>query len=142
MSEEANNRPVRKGYKQLIETARAQIRTLSLDEAHAMYGQPDVVFVDIRDVREMTREGLIPGAYHAPRGMLEFWVDPDSPYFREIFGTEKTFVLYCNKGWRSSLATLTLQEMGMHSVTHFAGGFDAWKSAKLPVGEKPQRGKQ
>ena len=133
--------PARKGYKQLVKDAHAQIRTLSLDEAHALYGSPDVVFVDIRDVRELTRDGMIPGATHAPRGMLEFWVDPDSPYFRDVFSSGKTFILYCNKGWRSSLATRTLQEMGMHPVTHVAGGYDAWKAAGLPTGERPQRKK-
>ena len=128
---------VTKGYKQLIEEARARIRTLSLDEAKARLDNPSVVFVDIRDVRELEREGMIPGAYHAPRGMLEFWVDPDSPYYRDIFGSGKEFVLYCQSAWRSSLAAAALHDMGLPNVCHFEGGFKAWKDAGLPVGERP-----
>jgi len=97
---------------------------------------PDVVFVDIRDVRELEREGMIPGAFHAPRGMLEFWVDPDSPYYKEIFGSGKTFILYCGSAWRSSLATATLQDMGLAPVCHIEGGFSAWKAAGYPVAER------
>ena len=95
--------PITKGYQQLIDAARAQIRTLSLEEAQSRFGNPDTVFVDIRDVRELEREGMIPGAFHAPRGMLEFWVDPRSPYYKEIFGSGKEFVLYCQSAWRSAL---------------------------------------
>jgi len=130
--------PITRGYKQLIAEARSRIRTLSLDEAKAKYGDPNVVFVDIRDVRELEREGMIPGAVHAPRGMLEFWVDPESPYYREIFGSGKEFVLYCQSAWRSSLAAAALQDMGLAPVTHIEGGFKAWKDAGLPVGERPQ----
>ena len=129
--------PITKGHKQLIAEARAKIRTLSLAEAKAKYGDPNVVFVDIRDVRELEREGMIPGAFHAPRGMLEFWVDPDSPYFKPVFGSGKEFVLYCQSAWRSSLATLALQEMGLTPVAHVEGGYKAWKEAGLPVGERP-----
>lgn len=127
-----------KGHKQLIAEARAKIRTLSLDEAKAKFGNPDVVFVDIRDVRELEREGMIPNAFHATRGMLEFWVDPDSPYYKEIFGSGKEFILYCQSGWRSSLATATLQDMGLSPVCHIEGGFKAWKDAELPTSTKPQ----
>lgn len=130
--------PITKGYRQLIAEAREKIRTLTLDEAKAKFGDPNVVFVDIRDVRELEREGMIPGAFHAPRGMLEFWVDPESPYFKEIFGSGKEFILYCQSAWRSSLATAALQEMGLSPVAHVEGGFKAWKEAGLPVGEKPQ----
>ncbi|HUN91768.1 MAG TPA: rhodanese-like domain-containing protein [Burkholderiaceae bacterium] len=129
--------PITKGYRKLIEEARAKIRTLSLDEAKAKFGAADVVFVDIRDVRELEREGMIPGAFHAPRGMLEFWVDPESPYYKAVFGSGKEFVLYCASAWRSSLATAALQEMGLAPVSHVEGGFKAWKEAGLPVGEKP-----
>ncbi len=128
--------PVTKGYKQLISEARARIRTLTLEEAHAKLGDPDTVFVDIRDVRELEREGMVPGAFHAPRGMLEFWVDPESPYYKEIFGSGKEFVLYCGSAWRSSLATAALQDMGMDKVCHMDGGFSAWKEAGLPVAER------
>lgn len=129
--------PIAKGYKQLIAEARESIRTLTLDEAKAKFGDPNVVFVDIRDVRELEREGMIPGAFHAPRGMLEFWVDPESPYHKDIFSSGKEFVLYCQSAWRSSLATATLQDMGLAPVCHIEGGFKAWKEAGLPVGEKP-----
>ena len=124
---------ITKGCKQLVAEARERIRTLSLDEARALLDDPQVQFVDIRDVRELEREGSIPGALHAPRGMLEFWVDPDSPYYREAFGSGKTFVLFCQSAWRSSLATAALQDMGLQPVTHIEGGFKAWKEAGLPV---------
>ncbi|MFO1205180.1 MAG: rhodanese-like domain-containing protein [Burkholderiales bacterium] len=129
---------ITKGYKQLIAEARGRIRTLTLDEAKAKFGDPEVVFVDIRDVRELEREGMIPGAFHAPRGMLEFWVDPESPYFKEVFGSGKEFVLYCQSAWRSSLATAALQDMGLAPVSHVEGGFKAWKEAGLPIGKKPE----
>jgi rhodanese-related sulfurtransferase len=131
--------PITKGYKQLISEARAKIRTLSLEESARRLDDPNVVFVDIRDVREVEREGMIPGALHAPRGMLEFWVDPDSPYYKDIFGSGKEFVLYCASAWRSSLATATLQDMGLQPVAHVEGGFKAWKAAGLPVADKPAR---
>ena len=130
---------ITKGYKQLIAEARARIRTLSLEEAKSKFDDPYVVFVDIRDVRELEREGMIPGALHAPRGMLEFWVDPESPYYKEIFGSGREFVLYCHSGWRSSLATAALQDMGLNPVCHIEGGFDSWRDAGLPVVEKPSR---
>jgi len=127
---------ITKGYEQLIAEARARIRTLSLDEARARLGSGEAVFVDIRDVRELERDGMIPGAFHAPRGMLEFWVDPQSPYFKDVFGSGKEFVLYCASAWRSSLAAAALQDMGLAPVCHLEGGFKAWKEAGLPVAQK------
>ncbi len=127
---------ITKGYKQLIAEAREKIRTLSTEEAMVKLNDPNVVFVDIRDVRELEREGMIPNAFHAPRGMLEFWVDPESPYHKEVFSSGKEFILYCQSAWRSSLATLALQEMGLSPVCHIEGGFKAWKEAGLPTGEK------
>ena len=135
-----------KGCKQLIEEARMRIRTLPLAEARALHGNPDVLFVDIRDVRELERDGMIPGAFHAPRGMLEFWVDPESPYYKEAFGSGKQFVLYCASAWRSALAAGTLTDMGLPRVAHLEGGFKAWKEAGAPVaarehhehGERPR----
>jgi rhodanese-related sulfurtransferase len=128
---------ITKGYKQLIADARAQIQTLSLEEAKAKLGDPNVVFVDIRDVRELEREGMIPNAFHAPRGMLEFWVDPESPYHKDVFSSGKEFILYCQSAWRSSLATQALQDMGLMPISHIEGGFKAWKEAGLPVTDKP-----
>ena len=128
--------PITKGYKQLIAEAQTKIRTLTREEAKAKLDDPNAVFVDIRDVRELEREGMIPGAFHAPRGMLEFWVDPESPYYKDIFGSGKEFVLYCGSAWRSSLAAATLQEMGLNTVCHIEGGFKAWKEAGLPITEK------
>lgn len=124
------------GYQALIDGAMAQIETLSLEQAQTLLQDPNTVFVDIRDVRELEREGMIPHAVHAPRGMLEFWVDPDSPYYKSIFGEGKRLVLYCASAWRSALATETLQKMGVPQVCHLAGGFSAWKGAGLPVAEK------
>ena len=122
-----------RGCKQLVADAMARIQTLSAAEAQAKLGDPEVVFVDIRDIRELEREGTIPGAFHAPRGMLEFWVDPDSPYYKEVFAPGKQFVLYCQSAWRSALATATLVDMGVPSVSHIEGGFAAWKKAGGPV---------
>ena len=125
-----------KGYQQLIDEARAKIRTLSVDEARARHGDDDVVFIDLRDVRELEREGLVPGAFHAPRGMLEFWADPDSPYSKDVFGSGKELVLYCQSAWRSSLAAAALTDMGVPRVCHFEGGFRAWKEAGAPVAQR------
>ena len=96
---------LKRGYKQLVEDALGRIHTLSVDEAQTKLGDPDVVFIDIREARELEREGAVPGAFNAPRGMLEFWVDPESPYHKEIFAPGKHFVLYCQSAWRSALAT-------------------------------------
>ncbi|QWE12275.1 rhodanese-like domain-containing protein [Polynucleobacter sp. AP-Titi-500A-B4] len=124
------------GYQALIEGAMAQIKTVSLEQAQDFMSDANTVFVDIRDVRELEREGMIPNALHAPRGMLEFWVDPDSPYYKPIFGEGKRLVLYCASAWRSALATETLQRMGVPNVCHLEGGFSSWKKAGLPTVEK------
>ena len=124
------------GYRSLIDGAMAQIDTIPLDQAQKWLSEPNTIFVDIRDVRELEREGMIPNALHAPRGMLEFWVDPDSPYYKPIFGEGKRLVLYCASAWRSALATETLQKMGLPHVCHLEGGFSAWKKAGLPTVEK------
>jgi len=127
------------GYQELIASAMAQIETVPLGEAQQLLGDPNTVFVDIRDVRELEREGMIPNALHAPRGMLEFWVDPDSPYFKPIFGEGKRLILYCASAWRSALATETLQKMGLPGACHLEGGFTAWKKANLPTQDKSQK---
>ncbi len=131
---------MKKGYRALIDEALAEIRTLSVEEASTLRESGDVVLVDLRDIRELQREGRVPGALHAPRGMLEFWVDPDSPYHKPIFSENKTFVFFCAAGWRSALATKTVKDMGLDSVAHIDGGFGAWRDAGLPIekdGEKP-----
>ena len=130
---------LKKGCKQLVADASEKIRTIPLQEAMKRHGDPDVVFVDIRDVRELQREGMIPGAVHAPRGMLEFWVDPESPYYKDVFGSGKEFYFYCASAWRSALATLAVQEMGLAPVAHIEGGFSGWKNAGGPVAEKPEK---
>jgi rhodanese-related sulfurtransferase len=127
------------GYKELIARAMEQIETVSLEKAQDLLGDSDTVFVDIRDVRELEREGMIPNTMHAPRGMLEFWVDPDSHYYKPIFGEGKRLVLYCASAWRSALATETLQRMGVPNVSHLEGGFSAWKKAQLPTVDKASK---
>ena len=120
--------PITKGFRALVDEAMAQVTTYSVAEAQAKLADPQVHIVDIRDVRELEREGTVPGALLAPRGMLEFWVDPASPYFKPVFGDEgKQFVLFCGAGWRSALAAKTLQDMGMTNVAHIDGGFAEWK---------------
>lgn len=123
-----------KGVKEMVAEANTRIQTITPQQALALHGDPDVVFVDIRDPRELTRDGMIPDAFPAPRGMLEFWVDPDSPYHKPIFASGKRFVFYCASAWRSALATDTVRSMGLENVCHLEGGFKAWKEAGLPVG--------
>ena len=120
---------MQKGYKALLAEAEAVIETIPVAEALALHGDPGVVFVDLRDPREIQREGRIPGAFSCPRGMLEFWVDPESPYAKPIFQEEKRFLFYCASAWRSALATKTVQEMGLPGAAHIGGGFTAWKQA-------------
>lgn len=124
---------MKRGYKALLEEANAAIGVVSPAEAAQLAGDDDVVLVDIRDIRELQREGRVPGAIHAPRGMLEFWVDPESPYHREVFASGKTFIFFCAAGWRSALATKTVQDMGLTPVKHIEGGFGAWREAGLPI---------
>ncbi|MGQ0484786.1 MAG: rhodanese-like domain-containing protein [Hyphomicrobiales bacterium] len=121
------------GYKALLADAEAEIAHVTAADAIAMLGRDDVAIVDIRDPRELQREGRIPGSYHAPRGMLEFWVDPESPYHRPVFAEDKTFIIHCGSGWRSALATQVLQRMGLKPVMNLIGGFGAWKEAGGPV---------
>ena len=130
---------LRKGSQQLVDEANARIRTLTVAEAQAKLGEEGVVFVDVRDVREADAEGMIPGAYSAPRGMLEFWVDPESPYARKQLVEARELVLYCALSWRSALAAATLQDMGVEHVMHIEGGFAGWKEAGAPVVPRPQK---
>ena len=124
---------ITKGYRALLDEANAVIRTLSVDEARALHGGDDVQFVDLRDPRELEREGRMPGAFHCPRGMLEFWIDPESPYAKPVFQQDKTFIFFCAGGWRSALSAKTAQDMGLKPVAHIEGGFGAWKKAGAPV---------
>ncbi len=124
---------ITKGVKDLVTEANAGIETLTLDDAAALHGGDDVIFIDLRDVRELWRDGKVAGAVHVPRGMLEFWIDPASPYHKPIFADDKRFVLYCGSGWRSALATRVAQDMGLAPVCHIDGGYTAWKEAGLPT---------
>lgn len=126
--------PITKGFKQLVDEAMAEVTTYSVAQVQSRMAEGRLQIVDIRDVRELEREGTLPGALLAPRGMLEFWVDPASPYHKPVFADEsREFVLFCGAGWRSALATKTLQDMGMRNVAHIDGGFAAWKQAGAPV---------
>ncbi|MBM3338906.1 MAG: rhodanese-like domain-containing protein [Betaproteobacteria bacterium] len=130
--------PITRGFRRLVDDSLLEVITYSVDQIieRRSRDRPDISLqlVDIRDVRELEREGSIPGALHAPRGMLEFWVDPESPYFKSIFADEdKEFVLFCGGGWRSALAAKTLQDMGMTKIAHMDGGFTAWKAAQAEV---------
>ncbi|WP_280152912.1 rhodanese-like domain-containing protein [Piscinibacter sp. XHJ-5] len=130
---------MKKTAKALVDEAMALVTTYTPEQAMARHADPGVQFVDVRDVRELEREGVIPGALHAPRGMLEFWVDPECPYHRREFAQDKEFVLFCAAGWRSALAARTLMEMGLTQVAHIGGGFTAWKEAGGAVAPKPTR---
>lgn len=127
--------PITRGFRTLVDEATAQITTYSVAQVRErLDSDPHLQVVDIRDVRELEREGTVPGALHAPRGMLEFWVDPASPYYKPVFGDEsKEFVLFCGAGWRSALATKALKDMGMTNVAHIDGGFADWVKAGAPT---------
>ena len=118
---------------QMVTNARVRIKEIETPDLIAMLDDPNVVIVDISDIRERQRSGYIPGSFHAPRGMIEFWVDPDSPYFKDIFAQEdKTFVFHCASGWRSAITTATLQDMGFEAA-HLKEGFSTWEKQGGPV---------
>jgi rhodanese-related sulfurtransferase len=121
----------------LVAAAEREVETLRAADAVKLHGRADVVLVDIRDIRELNREGRVPGAFHCPRGLLEFWVDPQSPYHKPVFAQDKRFVFFCAGGLRSALAAQTVQRMGLRPVAHVGGGFAAWKEAGGPV-EAPE----
>ncbi len=125
------------GYKEMCEAAEREIETLDTAEAIKLAGRDDVVFVDIRDIRELQRDGKMPGAFHCPRGMLEFWIDPNGSYYKPVFGQDKKFVFFCAGGMRSALAAQTAQRMGLKPVAHIRGGFGAWKKQGGPI-EAPE----
>lgn len=125
-----------KPVKDMVAAATAEIENISVADAQARMNDEDFVLIDIRDPRELDREGRIPGAMHAPRGMLEFWVDPASPYHKEIFASGKKLVFFCASAWRSSLSVKTLQDMGLENAAQLEGGFGAWKKAGAPIETK------
>jgi rhodanese-related sulfurtransferase len=127
---------ITKGIKELCAEAEQEIETMTVEDVMAVRDRDDVVIVDIRDIRELWRDGTSPGALHAPRGMLEFWVDPESPYYRDVFGSGKKFIFYCAGGLRSALAAQSVHRMGLAPVAHMRGGYGAWVKAGGPTEEK------
>ena len=117
---------IKKGYKKLIQEANAIVDTVSVETAISLLGKENYVFIDLRDIRELKRSGKIPNSFSCPRGMLEFWIDPESPYHKEIFSQKKHYIFYCASAWRSALATKTALEMGLSEVCHIDGGFTKW----------------
>ena len=124
---------IRKGIKELCAEAGSEIETLTVEQARALHGKPDVTFIDLRDPRELWRDGGIPGAISCTRGMLEFWIDPASPYYKDFFNSGNKFVFFCAGGMRSALATKTAQDMGLTPVAHIEGGYGAWKKSGAPT---------
>jgi rhodanese-related sulfurtransferase len=127
--------------KAMVDAAEREIETLAVEDAIKLQGNPDVVLVDLRDPRELARDGKVPGAFHCPRGMLEFWIDPESPYHKPQFAADKKFVFFCAGGLRSALAAQTAHRMGLKPVAHIRGGFGAWKKAGGVVepGDAPKK---
>jgi len=121
------------GYQALLDEANAKIESIEAEVLAGQLEDPDLVLIDLRDIRELQREGLLGGAVHAPRGMLEFWIDPDSPYARPIFQEDKRFVFYCRSDWRSTLAVAVAMRLGLQRVSHLKGGFSAWKDSGFEV---------
>ncbi len=124
---------ITKGIKELLTDANSKIKTISVEEAKKLATKDDHIFVDLRDIREIQRTGKIPGAFSCPRGMLEFWIDPESPYHKDIFNQNKSYVFYCASGWRSALSTKIAAEMGLSPVSHIEGGFTSWVQQKGPT---------
>jgi rhodanese-related sulfurtransferase len=118
---------------QLVADARGKIREVAATDAIDMMGREDVLMVDLRDIRERERGGFIPRSFHCPRGMTEFWVDPESPYYKDVFGRDVTFLFYCASGWRSAITVFAVQQMGLEKVAHITEGFNSWKEAGGPV---------
>lgn len=126
---------------EMVAAAEREIETLSAEDAIRLHSAGRATFVDLRDIRELNRDGRVPGAFHCPRGMLEFWIDPESKYYKDVFGSDRKFVFFCAGGARSALATQTAQRMGLEPVAHIGGGFAAWKAAGGPV-EMPDSAKK
>ena len=130
---------IRRSAQSLVDEALGEIETISAADAIPMLGDENVVLVDIRDIRELQREGRVPGAVHAPRGMLEFWIDPASPYHKPVFAQDKRYVFFCAGGMRSALAAQTASRMGVQPVCHVDGGYKAWREAGGPTEPLPER---
>ncbi len=126
---------ITKGIKALLDEANAVVSSVSIEQAQAMMDSDDHVLIDLRDIRELKRSGKIPGAFSCPRGMLEFWIDPESPYHKDIFDQDKTYVFYCASAWRSALSAKTAMEMGLKPVVNIEGGFTAWAKSGAPIEE-------
>jgi rhodanese-related sulfurtransferase len=124
---------IKLGFRALVDAALEKIETMTAADAVKLQAEGDIVLIDLRDIRELNRDGRIPGAFHCPRGMLEFWIDPASPYHKPVFAGDKKFVFFCNGGWRSALAAETAQRMGLKPVAHIHDGFKAWKDVGGPV---------
>ena len=129
---------ITKSSRDLVDEAMEEIRTYTVADVVARLNDPSMQLIDIRDVRELSHGGTVPNAFHAPRGMLEFWVDPASPYYKPVFGDEsKEYILFCGAGWRSALATKALQDMGMTNIAHIDGGFTEWVKQGAPTVTRP-----
>jgi len=124
---------ITQSVKAMVAAAKREIEEIAAPEAIKLFGRPDVVLVDLRDPRERERDGKVPGTFNVTRGMLEFWIDPDSPYYKDTFGQDKKFVFFCAGGLRSALAAKTAQDMGLKPVAHVLGGFKAWQECGGPV---------
>jgi rhodanese-related sulfurtransferase len=129
---------LKKTVKNMVAEAKSKINEIDAKEAIKLFNDENVIFIDIRDIRERQKLGFIPGSFHAPRGMLEFWVDPESPYFKDIFNTNKKYIFHCAAGWRSALAVSTLKDMGFEA-SHITDGFAGWVEEKGPVEFKSKK---
>lgn len=129
---------ITKSVKEMVEAANAEITKISVKEVRKLINSEEHVIVDLRDIRELQRVGKIPGAFSCPRGMLEFWIDPESPYHKKVFDQDKTYVFYCASAWRSALSAKLAQDMGLAPVAHIEGGFSAWANAGAPIEELPK----
>ena len=123
---------LKKTVKNMVAEAKSKINEIDAKDAIKFFNDENVIFIDIRDIRERQKLGFIPGSFHAPRGMLEFWIDPESPYFKDIFNTNKKYIFHCAAGWRSALAVSTLNDMGFEA-SHITDGFAGWVEEKGPV---------
>ena len=133
--------PLKTSASDMVKNARAKIEEIETPDLITMMDDPNVIIVDIRDIRERQRNGYIPGSFHAPRGMIEFWIDPESPYHKDIFAQEgKKYVFHCASGWRSALTVATLHDMGFEAA-HLKEGFSAWKKQGGPVEQEDPSGK-